>query len=355
MVEIARTYRYVVRDRDRHGNWRYYIRRPGKKKVRLRAAPGTPEFDDEYKAALLSGAVQAGIGEIAPKTYGWIVRRFCASADFKRLDPETQRLQQLILDHTVNEPSSPGSPVLFGECPLDRMSPKLVRVLRDRKAAFPHAANNRLKIVRRMFTWAVDNDLMESNPAKEVSQFKAPSEGHHVWSDAEIALFEQRWPVGTKERLAFALLRYLGVRRSDLVRLGRQHVRDGVLTFTAAKGKRRSPVKLELPIPAQLRAIIEQSDVGDMTYLMTEQGRAFSVKGIGAWFRSRCHEAGVADRSAHGLRKAAAVALADAGATAHQLMSWFGWRSIKEAERYTRAANQKKLAASVVSLIEKGT
>src|SRR5689334_482940 len=92
VVEIARTYRYVVRDRDRHGNWRYYMRRQGRKKVRLRAAPGTPEFDDEYKAALLSGAgPEPGLTEVTPRTYRWLVQRYCSSLDFKRLDPGTQR------------------------------------------------------------------------------------------------------------------------------------------------------------------------------------------------------------------------------------------------------------------------
>lgn len=351
MIDILRTYKYVVRDRDRHGRWRYYLRRPGHPKIRLRAKPGSSEFDQEYQAAILTSAA-ARPDEGDPHTLRWLVKRYVKSAEFQRLSESTQRVRELILEHVIEEASSPGSAVLFGECPLTRMSPKLVRVLRDRKAKFPHAANNRVKIVRRMFRWGVENELLESNPAVDVAALHAPSTGHHTWIEEEIALFEARWPIGSKERLAFALLRYLGIRRSDVVRLGRQHLRDGVLRFTTKKGARRNAVSLELPMPVQLCAIIEQSTTGDLAFLVTDHGLAFTAAGFGGWFRERCDDAELPHCSAHGLRKAAATALADAGATPHQLMAWFGWKSIKEAERYTRAANQKKLAASVVPLIE---
>jgi integrase len=109
-----------------------------------------------------------------------------------------------------------------------------------------------------------------------------------------------------------------------------------------------------LPIPPALQRIIEASPTGDLAFLVTEYGRPFSAAGFGIRFREWCNEAGLPECSAHGLRKFAATSLAEAGASAHQLMSWFGWRSLKEAETYTRAANQKKLAASVVSLIGRG-
>ena len=104
---------------------------------------------------------------------------------------------------------------------------------------------------------------------------------------------------------------------------------------------------LELPIPPELQRVIDASTAGDLSFLVTEFGKPFTAAGFGGWFRARCDAAGLPHCSAHGLRKAAATSLA-AGASAHQLMSWFGWRSLEDAERYTRAANQKKLAASVV-------
>jgi enterobacteria phage integrase len=39
------------------------------------------------------------------------------------------------------------------------------------------------------------------------------------WTDDEIQRFEQHWPIGTKERIAFALMLYTGQRRSDVHRM----------------------------------------------------------------------------------------------------------------------------------------
>ena len=187
---------------------------------------------------------------------------------------------------------------------------------------------------------------MSTNTARDVPYLRTRSGGYHTLTAVEICRFEERWAVGTKERLAFALLRYLGVRRSDVVRLGKQHLRNGWLVFNTKKGG----MPLELPIPPELQRIIDASHTGDLHFLTTDYGRLYTAAGFGIRFREWCNEAGLPHCSAHGLRKAAATSLAEVGASAHQLMAWFGWRSLKEAERYTRAANQKKLAASVVPL-----
>lgn len=107
---------------------------------------------------------------------------------------------------------------------------------------------------------------------------------------------------------------------------------------------------LELPVIPALQKVIDASRTGDLTFLVTEYGRPFTAAGFGIRFREWCSEAGLPHCTAHGLRKAAATLLAESGVTAHELMSCFGWKSLKEAERYTRAANQKKLAAKVMPL-----
>lgn len=350
MIAILKRYRYVVRDVDRHGRVRHYFRRAGQRKLCLRNVPGTPGFDIEYQCALATsdaGKLDYERTDATPgRTYRWLCHRYFQSADYKQLDPGTQRTRRLILQHTWDEPLSPGANIFIGDCPIDRLSVKVVRVLRDRKADFPNAANSRVKILRRVFRWATENELMDSNPARDVPYLRIRGRGYHTLTDVEIQQFENHWSIGTRERLAFALLRYLGVRRSDVVRLGKQHLRNGWLSFTTKKGG----TPLELPIPPELQRIIEASPTGDLNFLVTEYGKPFTAAGFGGWFRERCDAADLPHCSAHGLRKAAATALAEAGASAHQLMAWFGWRSLKEAERYTRAASQKKLAGSVVHL-----
>ena len=191
-----------------------------------------------------------------------------------------------------------------------------------------------------------------------MSYIKSGSQGFHSWTIEEVELYEARHPIGTKARLALAMLLYLGARRSDIVLFGRQHVRDGWLRFTAFKGRKRSPVTLELPVLPELQEVIESSPCGNLTFLVTNFGKPFTSNGFGNRMRKWCDEAGLTGCAAHGLRKAGASIAAENGATDHQLMSIYGWKTIKEAQRYTRAARQKVLAGSGMPLLrrlKKGT
>lgn len=349
---------YVYEDVDRHGNVRlYFWRGKGHPKLRLRATFGTPEFRRLYDEALAGPVFLAGRpspGVVSEGTWRWLCHRyFDECAEYKRMDPRTRRLRRQILEKTFDEPISPGSPRLYGDVPLSHFSARAVRVLRDRRLEAPEAANARVKAIRRVFVWALAEEIksVSSNPAREVSFFKGSDEGHHTWTMDEVAAFEARHPVGTKARLAFALLLYTGVRRSDVVQLGRQMVRDGWLHFTETKGRALHVKQREIPVLPQLQAIIDASPAGNLTFLTTEYGAPFSVAGFGNWFRTRCDEAGLKACSAHGLRKAGATIAANNGATEHQLMAIYGWDSPKQAAIYTRKANRRRLAGDAMHLI----
>jgi integrase len=104
-------------------------------------------------------------------------------------------------------------------------------------------------------------------------------------------------------------------------------------------------------MPPSLATIIDATVTGALTFLVTEYGRPFTAAGFGGWFRTRCDEAGLPQCSAHGLRKAGAARAAENGATAHELMAIFGWLSLKEAERYTAAAQRRRLARNATRLL----
>jgi len=182
---------------------------------------------------------------------------------------------------------------------------------------------------------------MDSNPAAAVKKLKPKSKaGFHAWTTEEIQQFEDRHPIGTKARLAFALLLYTGQRRSDVVKMGRQHVKANWMTVVQQKtGK-----QIEIPIQNKLGEVLQTSPTGDLTYLVTAHGKPFTANGFGNWFRKRCDEAGLPQCSAHGLRKAAASYLADIGCSVHEIMPITGHDSVSEVQRYTRATQQKRLA-----------
>jgi len=88
---------------------------------------------------------------------------------------------------------------------------------------------------------------------------------------------------------------------------------------------------------------IAASKTGDLTFLVTERGTPFVKESFGNWFRDACREAGCPG-SVHGLRKARATRAGENGATVHQLMALFGWKTEKMALIYTRKADRKRLA-----------
>lgn len=340
--------RYTVEDVDRHGNVRIYFRRRGHKKIRLPGLPGSQEFMDAYEHAL-SGTFQTKEAAITAEAKKGSLKALCTAyyktSEFRRLDDRTKHVRRNILYDLCRR---------HGEKPADRLEPRHVRQLRDEKADRPEAANALVKALRQVFAAGIANNLISSNPARDVPYIRSGSTGYHSWTPEEIATFEERHPIGTRARLALALLLYTGQRRSDVVAIGKQHVRNGSLCFTQYKNRRSKPVTLQIPIVCELQRIIDASPCGDLTFLVTEFGRPFTSAGFGNRFRQWCDEANLKNCSAHGLRKAAAARLAELGATEHEIMAVTGHRTSKEVTRYTRAARQKILAERAMAKLSAG-
>lgn len=342
--------KHVVEDTDRHGNVRLYLRRKGRAKVRLDGPLGSPQFWKSYHAALTDKGVKplprgrAAAGD-KPGSFRWLCEQYFASAPFKRLNPRTQYVRRGILDRICIEK---------GSAPYAMMEPRHVRAMRDARAEKPEAANAFIKSLRQVFAFAVEYDLADRNPARDVPYIRSGTEGFHSWSLEEVRQYEARHPVGSKARLALALLLYTGQRRSDVVRFGRQHLRDGWLHFTQHKNRDRKPVTLSIPVIDELQRIIDASETGDLAFLVSEHGRPYSDGGFGNRFRKWCDEAGLKNCSAHGLRKTASAMLAELGCTEHEIMAITGHQTSKEVIRYTKAARQRTMAQNAMDKLSKG-
>jgi integrase len=241
----------------------------------------------EYDAAKNAAAAPSRPSYITKGTWRWLCAKYFEEcAEYKRLDPQTQHVRRLILEGTFNEPIAPGSPKLFRDIPLSRMGADAVEVLRDRKIDLPGAANNRLKAIRQVFKFGMrkkhsdGTPYVTNNPAREVEKIRYGSSGFHTWTQEEVRQFEERHPIGTKARLALALLLFTGQRRADVIRFGKQHVRHGKLTFIQRKGRNRKPKQLTLPILPVLQRIIDSSPCGDLTFLVNNLNRPFTDAGF---------------------------------------------------------------------------
>lgn len=336
--------KYVTTDVDANGNVRHYFRRPGQRKIRLRGLLGSEEFMQAYQAALAGRLAPSTQPKISPPPKGSF-RALCVayygSAHFRRLDPGTQSWQRRHLDAIAAE---------HGDKPVARLEPRHIRKWRDAKSDTPAAANTMLKALRSLFSWGEEYEEVDRNPVRGVKNMEYVSAGFHSWTMSEVAQFEQRHPIGGMARLALALLLYTAGRREDAVRLGPQHLKDNRLRYVQAKNENRRPVEMDIPVPADLAAIMAATPlVGHSTFLVTGYGKPFTANGFGNWFKKRCREAGLPHCTAHGLRKATAARLAERGATPHEIMAITGHRTLEEVERYTRAAQKPGLADSAMA------
>lgn len=340
--------KYVLQDKDANGNPRVYVRRHGRK-VRIQEEPGTPEFARAVAAALEK--LKDPVPYVQPQrrdTFSSLADRYFDSVEFKALDPISQRTRRGVIGHCLRERMNDAP---MHVCLLPQFGPDKIIFLRDQKADKPGAANHRLQYLSAMFQWAVKHSIVKVNPCRDVERLRIASGGFHSWTVAEVEKFEARWPIGTKQRLAMALMLYLGVRRGDVVRLSPEMVRDGVLSFTPAKTAYKRAALSHKPILPALAEIIAASPIGKTTYLETAFGVPYTRAGFGNWFRVQCDLAGLPHCTAHGLRKAGATIAANLGATAHALMALYDWSSPQQAEPYTRAADRAKLARGAANLI----
>lgn len=290
---------YLNYEQTRHGTHIWYVRKGHGSRIRLRAEYGSNEFWAEYRAAI-EGAPKPSKNAKA-NTLAWGLDRYRSSSAWSALSNATRRQRENIFRAVIKT---------AGSVALKDIGSDTIRAGRERRSATPHAANNFLKAMRGFFAWAVDEKLVPVDPTKGIKLLAGANDadGFHTWTQEELDRFEARWPIGTRERLAFDLLLYTGLRRGDAVRVGRQHERDGVISIRTEKHRKGKPGELiTVPILAPLSASIAATRTGDLTYLVTESGQPWVKESFGNWFREACRAAGVPG-SAHGLRKAGAAA-----------------------------------------------
>jgi integrase len=327
----------------------------------------------DYQAAL-TGAVapQKKVGEdrtVAGTAHALVSDYLDCSrsstSPFKGLAPETKRTRRNILENfreahgekRIYRTDSNGNRVMV-------LAREHVQRMVNEKSSIPFGQRNFLNTLRAMFKWAVAEKRVPSDPTLGVTRERIKSTGYRTWSESDIEQYKRKHGLGTMARLAIELLLATAARRGDVVRLGPQHVEAGTITFEQHKkdGDEESLVIIPLhPDFLAALAAMPSSNVVRLTpattFLTTSFGQPFkTAASFGNWFRDRCDETGLSKGfSAHGLRKATARRLADLGCTAHQIAAVTGHATLAEVQRYTKAADRKRLAREAIKkLIEDG-
>ncbi|MFT8958613.1 MAG: site-specific integrase [Gluconobacter oxydans] len=328
--------KYIQKVRDRYGRYRLYFRRPGFQSVRL-PDPATPEFFQAYQEVLARSTTQQTAP--VPKTLAHLINAWMQSGRFKALGASTQINYRRLLLSIQKAP--------YADDYVDQFQTVHLRRFVEEFADRPAAANHRIKLFRMLFEHAVDDGWRTDNPATPLKRLKEKQDGAESWSDEHIRQFEDRWPSGSVPRLALALLLYTGQRRSDVVRMGPRHIRGDLIEVTQQK----TGAALLIPIHAALQIELYRH-MTTPTFLARQNGEAFTANGFYMRFKAWRSEAGLPDGlSPHGLRKAAARRLAEAGCSPHQIAAITGHATLAEVQRYTRAVDQEKLAREAMARI----
>jgi integrase len=348
---------YLHHFKTRHGGFVWYVRRPGCKRVRIRAEFGTPEFDAKYAEAMQGKDSAPAAGHARSGSLSWLWDRYRETPAWRELAASTRRARENIM-----------RPVLeaHGKDQCGRVKKSDIEAGRDRRAATPSQSRCFLDMMRGMFRWAHEAmpDHVPTDPTAGVKNPKeATSDGFPIWTEDEVAQYEARWPIGTRERVWIDTLQYSGLRRGDVVRAGKQHIRNVkdpetgavVRAIVLATEKSQGKVRVTLPILPVLQVTLDAGPTGALAFVCSATGQPFKKESFGNAFRVACNKAKIKGKSAHGLRKLGATRAVNRGATLWQMKALFGWTSDKTPAVYTKDADRQRLAIGAIGFLTSGT
>lgn len=330
---------HLHREINRHGTPVWFVRIDHGPRTRIRSDFGTPEFDTEYRAALAGTPVRKSKDK-ATGTLAWLVDRYRETNAWTGLALETRQRRENILLAVLEK---------AGHQPFTRITKAAIVAGSGRRTLFQ--AKHFMDTVRGLFRWAAAAGLVKVDPTAGVAYPRLPDTGGFPpWDEADVAAYEGRWPIGTRERVWLDVLLYTGLRRGDAVRLGRQHVRNGIATIKTGK----TGTEVTLPILPVLDQTLAAGPCGDLAFIVSAAGKPFQKHSFGNAFAAAARKAGIKGKSAHGLRKHGATRAANAGATSSQLKAIFGWTSDRMPSLYTRSADRRRLAIEGMTKLANG-
>ena len=345
------SYPGVSHYKDRHGKLRWRYRDKHGKTFNLGTVYGSDEFERRYKAAVQGVRLTSdGSGEAVQRSsqapqhsLSTVIDSWYGSVAFKKLGDSTAKNYTSLAENLRRE---------YGEFDIRELDVPTIKKIMAKKADTPASANNALRILRFLLDHAKDDlQIVTTNDARDVKKLEVVGDGFHTWSEEEIDLFRKKYPEGTPADMCMTLMLYTGAARGDAVQLGPKNRKDGRIRYSRKKMKSRGGAEVNIPEHPELTRRLDALPEGHETFLQTEQGKARTAAGLGAAMRKWCDAVQdaegnklLAECSSHGLRKAIARRLAEAGATPHEIMSVTGHKTLSEVERYTAKAGRSALA-----------
>jgi integrase len=323
---------YVNQYRDRQGKLRRYFRR-GAVRGPLPGEVGSAEFMEAYQGYL--GKTGRRPKSKVEGSLGRLITDYYASRPFADLKQSSRRTYRYVLEPLAK---------VHGHRTALITHKQASKLIQEMGARSPGMANLTKSVLQKLFKYAVKEGWRDDNPMIGIDRFKGGE--HHTWTEGELKAFEDRWPLGTRQRLAYAFLLYTGQRVEDVAGLTRADITpEGIHLI-----QKKTGAELTLPILPELEVAMRAYKANGLALIGRTDGRPFSERGLSQLIRSAVKRAGLPAKCvAHGLRKAKMRRLAEDGASEKEIAAWSGHKTLREIERYTKAADQKRLAKSATN------
>ncbi len=310
----------------------WYYRRDGLRQ-RVAGRAGTPEFLENYNRIHAAFEAEPRSGA-APGTFASLIADYLSSPEYMELGDRAKKEYRWYLDRMRER---------FGHLSYRSMSRRVVIAYRDSMAATPSKSNHAVKVLALLFNYAIDRELVKTNPATRVKKLKT-GDGWQPWPDAALERFHEqgRGPA----RTAFMLALYTGQRKGDVIGMRWSDITgDGCIRVKQSK----TGAELFIPIHPTLAAELARVEKRGLAIVGQSDGRPYTASGFTDVFAHEKARLGLAGVVFHGLRKNAVVALYEAECTPQQIQAITGHASLEMVAHYGKGANQKRLATQAMN------
>jgi integrase len=277
-----------------------------------------------------------------PGSLAWAIEKFLASPLYNERAETTRRNYRRVLDQLRQR---------WGAGLLRDLQPKHVRqIRRDIAATSTTAADIAMSLISALWEFATEQlglDELGADPTHGVKRVHKVTHEHEPWPPELIERFMRE----ARPSLCWAvkLALYTGQRRSDLVKMKWSDF-DG---RDIQVRQQKTGELLWIPCHWELRAELETMPRIADTILVGEQGAPLMGASLSVMVRKQLRDMGVNGYAIHGLRKNAAVALADAGCDAFEIASITGHRTTAMVAHYAKRHDQRLRARSAMDKLER--
>src|SRR6185312_10674801 len=194
-------------------------------------------------------------------TLAWLIKLHRASGYYTSKSEATRKKRDQIFAQVLKT---------SGSYPVLSVDKTAIEDARDKRRETPSQARHFVDTMRSLFKWAVESNLVKADPTIGVKTKKPNKTGFKPWTDDDIAKFENRWPRGTRERVMFDIFVYTGLRIGDVALLGKQHVKNGVITIDTEK----TGTRVTIPVLPPLALTLKMGPTGPLAFVASKSGAA---------------------------------------------------------------------------------